>query len=145
VPQETDLVVFVYGSLQPGGRNWARFCAGKVVAQQPARVRGTLYRQRDGFPALTLDEQWWAHGWRLELRDPAALAGFDRLEDYSADRPPEKNDYQRVRTECFALEDESGSAPLSLGPVWIYIMTAARLAEVGAVVLASEVWLEPQE
>jgi len=139
---EEDFVVFVYGSLQPGGRNWARYCEGKVVAQQRARVKGKLYRLRDPFPALVLDETQWAHGWRLVLRDADSLHGFDELENYVAGRSAEKNEYQRIRTACFA-ETNNGLAITSLGETWIYVMTPERIAIEGGVEIPTGIWTEP--
>jgi gamma-glutamylcyclotransferase (GGCT)/AIG2-like uncharacterized protein YtfP len=142
VKQETDLAVFVYGSLQPGGRNWARYCEGKVVAQQRARVRGKLYRLRDPFPAVLLDDNQWTHGWQLVLRDADALRWFDELENFVATRPPEQNEYQRVRTACFA-ETENDTGSTSLGEAWIYIMTPERIAAENGVEIPSGIWHEP--
>jgi len=37
VNPDMDLALFVYGSLQPGGEYWPRFCEGRVV-EPAARV-----------------------------------------------------------------------------------------------------------
>jgi gamma-glutamylcyclotransferase (GGCT)/AIG2-like uncharacterized protein YtfP len=142
VQSNSDLAVFVYGSLQPGGRNWARYCEGKVVAQQRACVKGKLFRLRDPFPAVVLDDKFWTQGWLLVLRDADTLRWFDELENFDAARSPEQNEYQRVRTECFAESNNETSA-LSLGEVWIYVMTPERIAAERGVEIASGIWLEP--
>ncbi len=141
--QENDLAVFVYGSLQPGGRNWARYCEGKVVTQQPAQVRGKLYRLRDPYPAVVLDASKWVQGWRLVLRDADALRWFDELENFDAARPPGQNEYQRVRTECFAGAENGAAPTTSLGEAWIYIMTPERIAAEGGLEIADGKWTEP--
>ena len=63
-------------------------------------------------------------------------------ENFAAARSPEQNDYQRVRTECFAESNNETSA-LSLGEVWIYVMTPERIAAERGVEIASGIWLEP--
>jgi gamma-glutamylcyclotransferase (GGCT)/AIG2-like uncharacterized protein YtfP len=134
---DVDLAVFVYGSLVPGGSYWARFCEGKVVASQRARVRGRMYQQRDGYLALAIEGEGlrWIEGWRLVLRDETVLQNFDQLEGFESARPSAQNDYQRVRTACFAEDDSA--APASLGEVWVYVMTPAQLARAGAVEIFS--------
>jgi len=140
--QETDLAVFVYGSLQPGGRNWARYCEGNVVSQQRARVKGRLFRLRDSFPAVVLDNRFWTHGWRLVLRDVDALHGFDELENFDPARQPEQNEYQRVMAECF---DETKNSPVEipLGKIWVYVMAPERIATEGGEEIPTGHWTEP--
>jgi gamma-glutamylcyclotransferase (GGCT)/AIG2-like uncharacterized protein YtfP len=127
-----DLHVFVYGSLMPGGSYWARYCAGKVTAQQRARVHGRIFCGHDGYLALTtaIDDLRWVPGWVLTLRDESVLRDFDQLEDFDAGRAPEQNDYQRVRVNYFA--DDDSPAPTALGEAWAYVMTETQLARAGA-------------
>ncbi len=116
----------------PGGSYWARYCEGKVTAQQRARVRGRIFRGQDGYLALATDTEQprWIPGWVLTLRDEAALRDFDLLENFDAARPPAHNDYQRERIEYFA--DDDSPAPTALGEAWVYVMTSAQLARAGA-------------
>jgi len=157
-----DLAVFVYGSLQPGGRNWARYCEGKVVEMKPARVKGRLYRLGDGFPGLVVEEAGsremqnakcktqngqldtlkWVKGWWMQLKDEEALAGFDQLENYQKGRVPEENDYQRIRVMCYAEKGGKGLEPLA--EAWTYVMTPERVDLDGGVEVPSGQWVEPQ-
>ena len=125
----------MYGSLVPGGSYWARYCEGKVATQARARVLGRIYQTRDGYLALAFASGGtrWIGGWRLVLRDEAALMDIDRLEGYEAAHAPEQNEYERVRVECFA--DDEPVAPM--GSAWVYIMTPAQLARAGAVEIFS--------
>jgi len=135
--EDAKLAVFVYGSLVPGGSYWGRYCEGKVVAKERARVRGRIYQGRDGYLALAIDGDGlrWIRGWRLILRDETCLQNFDRLEGFDAARPAEQNDYQRVRTACFA--DDKAAAPAPLGEAWVYIMTPAQFTRAGALEIFS--------
>jgi gamma-glutamylcyclotransferase (GGCT)/AIG2-like uncharacterized protein YtfP len=135
--KDSSLAVFVYGSLVPGGSNWARFCEGRVADSKPVRVRGRVYQLRDGYLALAMEGEdlRWIRGWRLVLRNAAVLQNFDRLEGFEAARPSEQNDYQRVRAACFT--DDDSAAPAALGEAWVYVMTPAQLARAGAVEIFS--------
>jgi len=132
--RKNDLALFVYGSLQPGESYWTRYCEGRVVEQQRARVRGRLYRLSDGYLALRepagLPQDPWIRGWRLVLRDETALHNIDRLEEFDPAGPPEKNVYLRVRTACFA--DDGAEKPMQLGEAWIYVMAPVQLEQFGA-------------
>ncbi|MFO8027172.1 MAG: gamma-glutamylcyclotransferase family protein [Opitutales bacterium] len=52
----SELSVFVYGTLKPGGRYWPEFCEGKVGEPIPAKIRGALYDLHVGYPGLWLGE-----------------------------------------------------------------------------------------
>ena len=133
-----DLRIFVYGTLKPGGFYWPRYAEGKVVAHQPARVRGMLYHLNPGYPGL-LEGEGWAEGVLLTLTDETALLGMDELEDYVPGRPPEQNEYQRKRVECW---DANGDP---LGQVWVYLMLPDKMRELGGEPVAGEVWEDPRK
>ncbi|MGF1484263.1 MAG: gamma-glutamylcyclotransferase [Opitutales bacterium] len=153
-PNSTDgLIVFVYGTLQPGGHYWADYCEGKVrtwrpeglASEQhtkiawPARVRGQLFHLKAGYPALVADATKWAHGCLLCLKDAAALRGFDRLEDYDPYRRPELNEYNRHAVEAYESPGER-----SLGLVWTYFMQAEVARRLGAEALKAGRWPLPE-
>ncbi|MGB0272816.1 MAG: gamma-glutamylcyclotransferase family protein [Opitutales bacterium] len=119
VPAMSELqpVVFVYGTLKPGGAYWQEYCAGRVVGQQAACVRGSLYDLRRGYPGLRRTGSGWVHGYRLTLADSAALQRIDSLEGYRADRPEEQNEYTRIRVACLSPQGER------LGSAWTYAVT----------------------
>lgn len=129
--------VFVYGTLKPGGYYWPRFCEGKVDAWEPAKARGRIYHLPLGYPGMILDESAWAMGFVLTLKDDAALAGFDYLEGYDAERPPEENDYDRPLIEVFTPEGEP------LGMAWTYTMSPERIAEHRGKLVENGNWVAP--
>lgn len=119
-----DLKVFVYGTLKPGGHYWPDFCQGKLASEpRPAKIRGELYDLHVGYPGLLLSGDQWVHGYVLEMVDEAAFAGLDYLEGYVPGRPEAENDYNRLRVRCFSPEGKP------LDEVWIYEMTAEKIAQ----------------
>jgi len=131
----SDLKVFVYGTLKPGGRYWPEFCEGKVVAYTPAKVRGELYDLHVGYPGLKLRGDGWVYGYVLELGEPAHLHGLDYLEGYVPGRPEDQNEYNRLRVPCFDLDGKP------LGEVWVYEMTAATMARHSGTLIESGNWV----
>jgi len=129
-----DQSVFVYGTLKPGGRFWPKYCEGKVAAVVPARIQGELYDLHLGYPGLLLRGEDWVRGFILSFPEAADFAEVDRLEGYSPTRPPERNEYDRVRVDCFDAEGRP------LGRVWVYAMTEERLRRLGATRLCGGDW-----
>jgi gamma-glutamylcyclotransferase (GGCT)/AIG2-like uncharacterized protein YtfP len=162
--ESADLTVFVYGTLKPGGRAWARLCEGKVADAKPARVRGRLYHLSAGYPALrddsknaesatressggpvpAADETNWVHGWRLVLRDAAALRAFDEWEEFDPARNPGDNTYNRIKISFFseAKASPKSAEPEYLGGAWVYVMAPARIAAMGGVEVSSGEWVD---
>ncbi len=135
--EEQPIRVFVYGTLKPGGHYWDRFCEGKVVASEPAKAKGRLYHLPLGYPGMVIDESSWAMGYILTLKDEIALVGFDYLEGYDEERPPEENDYDRPMIEVFSPEGDS------LGMAWTYTMTPERITEHRGKLVESGDWVAP--
>lgn len=129
-----SLKVFAYGTLKPGGHYWPEFCEGKVVAQTPAKIRGELYDLHVGYPGLRLRGEDWVYGYVLVLKDEAALARLDDLEGYVPNRPEDQNEYNRLKVECFKMEDEP------LGEAWAYEMTAATMARLRGTLIEGGDW-----
>lgn len=80
----TDLPLFVYGTLQPGGRRWEAI-EDLVTPVGPALARGTLVSTFYGYPAATFSGDGPVHGTLLRPDDPASAAALyphvDRVED----------------------------------------------------------------
>lgn len=143
--------VFVYGTLQPGGRYWARFAAPYVTGVRPARVRGTLYDLPAGYPALVPAagpgedgsgaDAPWVHGVLLLSAHPGFLPGLDRLEGFDPARPPAANLYQRVLLPVWPDHPEGPSLTPTAAPhrAWVYVMESARLPS-GARLLPAGRW-----
>jgi gamma-glutamylcyclotransferase (GGCT)/AIG2-like uncharacterized protein YtfP len=116
----SDLKVFVYGTLKPGGHYWPEFCAGKLTAEPvAAKIQGTLYDLHVGYPGLVLDDGGWVQGYVLEFAREADFLRLDYLEGYVPGRPEAENEYNRLQVPYFSPD---GNA---LGNVWVYEMTAA--------------------
>lgn len=114
------LVVFVYGTLKPGEKNYPTYCENYVFQVRPAIVKGILYDLPIGYPAITWGEGW-VQGVLLNFHQNQILAKLDDLEDYNPERPSEYNEYQRCWIEVFSLEYNF------LGYAWAYFMAIDRI------------------
>ncbi len=114
-------IVFVYGTLKPGGHYWPRFCEGRVSETQPAKVRGELYDLHVGYPGIVFRGDTWVQGCLLTFPKGQDLQQLDWLEGYAANRPMDQNEYIRLKVPCFTTE----GAPL--GDFWAYEITDATL------------------
>jgi gamma-glutamylcyclotransferase (GGCT)/AIG2-like uncharacterized protein YtfP len=127
------LRVFVYGTLKPGQTNYARYCGDRVLHSQEAQVQGKLFDLLLGYPAMTTGEDW-VKGYLLCFHDQAILQELDELEDYSCDRDPIENEYDRRWVEVFDLQLSS------LGKAWTYFMEPEKISDFGGVWLPQGHW-----
>ena len=118
----SDLTVFVYGTLQPGGRYWPEFCAGKVGEPVPAKIRGELYDLHVGYPGLRLQGEDWVQGYVLTFKTEKDFLRLDYLEGYHPDRSYSENEYIRLKIPAYSKDGEP------LGAVWAYEITEPMLA-----------------
>jgi gamma-glutamylcyclotransferase (GGCT)/AIG2-like uncharacterized protein YtfP len=125
--------VFVYGTLQPGERNFNRYCSGVAVSSEPAKARGCIYELPAGYPAMTIGEGW-VQGYVLCFEDAAMLSVLDELEGYVPERLEGENEYYRVEVETYAPDGES------TGRAWAYAMSATRAERLGGVELPGGTW-----
>ena len=126
--------VFVYGTLQPGGRYWPEFCEGKLEKTVAAKIRGELYDLQLGYPGLVLSDVAWVQGYVLNFKNEAAFLQLDDLEGYAPDRPYSDNEYIRKRVQAYSEEGEP------LGEVWVYEITRHVLAECRATLVPEGNW-----
>ena len=132
--QLTDLSVFVYGTLQPGGRYWPEFCANKVNKPVPAKVRGELYDLHLGYPGLRLQGDGWVQGYVLSFKTAEDFLRLDELEGYAPDRPYTENEYIRHKVAAYSNDDEP------LGEVWAYEITDHIMARCRATRIPAGKW-----
>ena len=126
------LQVFVYGTLKPGEANY-HLCEKQVLKAEKAIALGELYALPMGYPAMTLGNSK-VHGYLLTFADEKILTVLDDLEDYDSTRPIAANLYNRQSIEIF---DPTG---LSLGWVWVYLMTQNIVNQLGGVILLNGCW-----
>ncbi|AFY64672.1 gamma-glutamylcyclotransferase [Geitlerinema sp. PCC 7407] len=130
---EAVLRVFVYGTLKPGESNYRRYCEGKVLAAVPAIARGQLFHLCLGYPGMSAGNEP-VYGVVLSFGDRRILEELDRLEDYDPQREPADNEYQRCQIE---VTDMAGR---SLGTVWTYQMSPAKIRLFQGIHLPEGVW-----
>lgn len=115
----SDLTVFVYGTLKPGGHYWPEFCEGKIGEPLPAKIHGELYDLHVGYPGLLLRGESWVQGYLLTFKTEKDFLRLDDLEGYDPNRPYSENEYIRLKVPCFTRDDEP------LVEAWTYEMTNA--------------------
>ena len=131
----SDLRVFVYGTLKPGGHYWPEFCQGKLSAEPlPAKIKGSLYDLGIGYPGLLLNSDQWVQGFILEFATESDFLRLDYLEGYAPDRPESENEYNRLKVPCFSPEDKV------IGAVWAYEMTARTSARYQGILIEDGNW-----
>lgn len=135
--------LFVYGTLQPGERNY-RVCEAYVVASQAAIVQGSLYHLPLGYPALTLEGDRSIRGVLLAFTDPNALVILDQFEQHDPialqqlvpNYPAPELQYQRQLLPIMNLNQQA------IGSAWAYLMTPHQVARLGGVLYPQECWHE---
>lgn len=122
--------LFVYGTLQPGQRNWP-LIASAISAHTPASVRGFKLWDlpQHGYPALTLDPtDREVFGHLLSVyphRQGETLSTLDILEGYDP-AAPQRSLYWRARAQVYLQDQDQDQAPQQ---AWLYRYNPARVAE----------------
>ncbi len=116
------LPVFVYGTLRPGEKNFARYLGGRCVRILPATTNGALYFVRnEGYPYLT-DEAGTVRGDLIFLapsRYHETLRRLDQLEEYRP-QDPENSVYLRKPVTAITADGKARIA-------WTYFWNLADL------------------
>jgi gamma-glutamylcyclotransferase (GGCT)/AIG2-like uncharacterized protein YtfP len=150
-----ELLVFVYGTLKPGGRYHQRYCGQALEQALPAVTKGRLYNFAQwGYPAMTGGDDW-VKGYLLRFCDSAAVCSavlqrLDSLEgildgdvsrldgsvlEESISAVSVSNDsYQRCWQSVFTPSYEP------LQSAWVYRMTADQVRHFGGVYLPGGNW-----
>ncbi|MEM0967257.1 MAG: gamma-glutamylcyclotransferase family protein [Verrucomicrobiota bacterium] len=132
----SDLRVFVYGTLKPGGRYWPAYCEGKVATVRDASVNGRLYELSVGYPALTLGGDERVEGCVLEFLHADGLRGLDFLEGFNPLQPNAPGtEYTRCRTKALIGGEEASG-------IWTYVMSEERIQRAGGQWIVSGKWQE---
>ena len=136
----TELAVFVYGTLKPGGRYHVRYCGMYLTEAIPAIAKGQLYNfPHLGYPAMTAGDDW-VKGHLLRFVQSAEicadiLRGLDRLEGYSPERNDFENEYLRREVQIFDVEQQL------LQTAWGYVMTDAGVRSRGGIYIPGGDWI----
>ncbi len=120
----STLNVFVYGTLQPGGRFHDEFCSAYQYRASRAWTRGRLYNFPErGFPAAVEDpaQQVYGHLLSFKTTSPELLDSLDALEGYYPDRRKADNFYYRLEVDVYI---EDATTPII---AWCYFMPAANI------------------
>jgi gamma-glutamylcyclotransferase (GGCT)/AIG2-like uncharacterized protein YtfP len=120
-----QLPFFVYGTLKPGGLNYARYLAGRTVEELPATLAGAAIFSPGPFPFLTLERDLVlpdevAHGALVAVAPEQyaeALPLLDQLEGFTPGGA--RNLYERI-----ALEVATAAGPRR---AWVYVAAARAL------------------
>lgn len=124
-PDLPALPFFVYGTLKPGGLNYARYLAGRTAEELPAALAGAALFSPGPFPFLTLEPDLVlpgevAHGALLSVAPAGyaeALPLLDKLEGYTPGGAD--NLYERV---ALTVATEAGPRR-----AWVYVAAARAL------------------
>jgi gamma-glutamylcyclotransferase (GGCT)/AIG2-like uncharacterized protein YtfP len=127
------LKVFVYGTLKPGERNYPIYCEGKVIKAEKCWTKGQLFALPVGYPAMIAGDDK-VEGFLLTFTDESVLIKLDKLEGYDSEKIPEKNYYQRQKIIVYDTNNNS------LGKVWAYLMTFAKITSLNGVLIPSGWW-----
>jgi gamma-glutamylcyclotransferase (GGCT)/AIG2-like uncharacterized protein YtfP len=134
---DSDLHIFVYGTLKPGAANFDRYCGGKVFKSQHGYTQGYLYELPSlGYPGMIhgIDR---VHGFILSFNDTTILAELDELEDYDPHRQPIENEYNRELVTTYTID---GIPYLS---AWTYFMNLDRVKVLGGILIPNGWWKSP--
>ncbi len=127
------LRVFVYGTLKPEESNYLLHCEGYVIEKVRAYAEGELYHLKLGYPAMIVGEGK-VHGYLLTFWDSTRLKQLDDLEGYNPYRSPQDNEYLRRSLPIYTMTGNS------LGEAWTYVMTLAKIQELGGTLIHSGWW-----
>ncbi len=76
----------------------------------------------------------WVQGFLLQFRDQQLLAFLDDYEDYSPQRSPQDNIYERQMIPVFDPQQ------IPLASAWAYLMTPAKIQALGGQWLPTGHW-----
>ncbi|MGJ3250682.1 MAG: gamma-glutamylcyclotransferase family protein [Elainellaceae cyanobacterium] len=130
---QSNVSVFVYGTLQPGEFYYSQYCAETVVASCRAIAHGLLFDLPAGYPAMTKGEGI-VRGFLLSFDDSSVLASLDELEEYHPERADTENEYQRQCVEVFTLNHQP------LGFAWTYLMSIEQATQLGGILIPHGKW-----
>lgn len=127
-------LIFVYGTLKPGGFYWKQYCHNNTEDLGVAVVQGSIYHLPEGYPGATLQGRGIIRGNVLKLPNSDLLRQLDELEGFSPNNQPDDCEYTRQLVDCKMLQ--TGTKQL----VWFYHMSAEKITARGGIPLPDGVW-----
>ena len=89
---------FVFGALDVDQPHFFKIVSLiRREATKPAKIRGTAYRLRIGYPICTEEGDDWISGHLIEGLDQRLGLTLDEMFNYMPDRPPERSYFLRQR------------------------------------------------
>jgi gamma-glutamylcyclotransferase (GGCT)/AIG2-like uncharacterized protein YtfP len=130
----SDLHIFVYGTLKPGAANFDLYCSSKVLTSHRAYIYGELYNFPSlGYPGMIHGNKQ-IYGYVLSFNDTSVLQNLDELEDYDPLRQPAENDYTRELVTTYILDRTPSIS------AWAYFMNPDRVRQFGGILLPNGWW-----
>ncbi len=139
----SELSVFVYGTLKPGGRYHRRYCGRALAQALPAVVKGSLYDfPQWGYPAMTSGEEW-VKGYLLVFQGSSAVCSdilqrLDKLEGVAGDGTAQEGTRNDSYQRCWQLVFTLSYQPLQ--KAWVYRMKGDQVRQFRGVYLPEGDW-----
>ena len=131
---DSELHIFVYGTLKPGEANFDRYCGDRVITSRRAYIYGELYHLPTcGYPGAIHGTSK-VQGFVLSFDDSAILIDLDELEDYDPQRQPAENDYNRESVTTYTPD---GILQLC---AWAYLMTPQQIRRLNGILVPDGWW-----
>ena len=131
-------LVFVYGTLKPGGYYHKTYCGEFFFEAQEATIRGSLFDfPQLVYPGAVEDQNGVIRGFLLKFRHPqeVVLSKLDHLEGYDPNRLPEENEYYRKTVSV--LDD---SELVITDNAWCYFMRREKISDLRGVPVPDGHW-----
>ena len=137
---ETDqsALVFVYGTLKPGGRFHNTYCAPFSCTAIKAWTSGRLFDfPEHGYPGAIEDPTSRIYGYVLHFPHSGklVLSNLDQLEGYDPDGIAEENEYYRKWVSVQPMHGEKQEMQ-----AWCYFMSQASIELNGGVAIPDGDW-----
>jgi gamma-glutamylcyclotransferase (GGCT)/AIG2-like uncharacterized protein YtfP len=133
-----ETLVFVYGTLKPGGHYHEEYCGGFQFESEKARVRGQLFDfPQLGYPGAVEATDTWIQGYLFAFAHPESevLAKLDHLEGYHPETSTHQNEYYRQKVPYYIVSES-----LKSGEAWCYFMEAEAIKCLGGVPISNGDW-----
>lgn len=130
----SQLKVFVYGTLKPNGKYYPFYCEGKTIKEEQCWTKGKLFALPVGYPAM-IEGNEHIKGFLLTFASSSELTNLDKLEGYSGIENSINNEYERKKILVY----DQLNQPLDYA--WAYFMTKEKINLLKGIYLPSGEWI----